>query len=136
MTDDEPSARPPVDRKGRRRRGGICTVVTGQVGLDKKPFLEQVVTTAAANGREVRLVNVGDRMYAEGPDIVPGRILDLPKQRLTTLRRSVFKDILALAATDANLIVNTTQPSGGSMACSLRMTTLRWSSSTQICTSP
>ena len=107
MTDDGSSARPLFDRKRRRRHGATRVIVTGQVGLDKKPFLEQIVGIAAGNGHEVRLVNVGDRMYAEGPDIVPGRILDLPKQRLTTLRRSVFKDILAIAATDTNLIVNT-----------------------------
>ena len=107
MTDDGPSARSLFDRKRRRRGGGIRVIVTGQVGLDKKPFLEQVVDLATTDGHKVQLINVGDRMYAEGPDIVPGRILDLPKQRLTTLRRSVFKDILAIAATGTNLIVNT-----------------------------
>jgi adenylate kinase len=55
----------------------------------------------------VALFNVGERMYAEAPDIVRGRILDLPRQRLAALRRSVFKDILRTAATGANLIVNT-----------------------------
>lgn len=82
-------------------------MVTGQVGLDKKQFLEQVVEIARSNGREVLLFNVGDLMYAEAPDIVPGRILDLSRQRLTTLRRSVFKDILRAAATGVDLIVNT-----------------------------
>ncbi len=82
-------------------------VVTGQVGLDKKEFLQQVVEIARARCREVVLFNVGDLMYAEAPDIVPGRILDLSRQRLTTLRRSVFKDILRAAATGVDLIVNT-----------------------------
>ncbi len=53
------------------------------------------------------LFNVGELMCAEAPDIVPHRILDLPRQRLTALRRSVFKDILSVAADDVDLIVNT-----------------------------
>jgi adenylate kinase len=91
----------------KRRHKGVRAVVTGQVGMDKKDFLQQVVDIAKAQGREVLLFNVGDLMYAEAPDIVPGRILDLSRQRLTTLRRSVFKDILRVAATGVDLIVNT-----------------------------
>jgi hypothetical protein len=45
-------------------------------------------------------------MYAEAPDVRPGRILDLPLSRLHSLRRSVFKDIIAQAADQPNLIVN------------------------------
>ncbi len=88
------------------RHGGVRVLVNGQVGLDKKPFLDEVVKIAADNGHEVQLFNVGDRMYAEAPDIVAGRILDLPRQRLTALRRSIFKDILQAASPNANLIVN------------------------------
>lgn len=95
------------DRKRRPGRKGVRAIVTGQVGLDKKPFLEQVVQIARRNGHEVALFNVGERMCAEAPDIVPGRILDLPRQRLTALRRSVFKDIIAEASTGANVIINT-----------------------------
>ena len=82
-------------------------VVTGQVGLDKKPFVRQVVDIAAKNGHEVALFNIGESMCAEAPDIAPRRILDLPRQRLTALRRSVFKDVLQATARGANLIVNT-----------------------------
>ncbi len=105
---DVPSSTPRLfERQHRGRHEGIRVVVTGQVGLDKKPFLEQVVALATQKDHDVALFNVGERMYAESPDIVPGRILDLPRRRLTTLRRSVFKDILAEAATGRNLIVNT-----------------------------
>jgi len=107
MSDVEPSSRPLFSGKRRRLDQGIRVIVTGQVGLDKKPFLEQVVKLASQNGHDVVLFNVGDRMYAESPDIRSHRILDLPKQRLTTLRRSVFKDILAAAASGQNIIVNT-----------------------------
>ena len=82
-------------------------VITGQVGLDKKPYLQRVAALAGESGRSVHLVNVGDLMYAEAPDVSPGRILDLPLARLQTLRRAVFKDILAAAGTHENLIVNT-----------------------------
>ena len=104
---DEPSAPSLFDRRRRRRREGVRVLVTGQVGLDKKPFLERVVEIARTNGHEVVLFNVGERMCAEAPDIVPRRILDLPRQRLTALRRSVFKDILQAASDKTHLIVNT-----------------------------
>ena len=95
------------NRSSRNTHTGVRAVVTGQVGLEKKDFLQQVVDIARGKGREVQLFNVGELMYAEAPDIVPGRILDLSRQRLTTLRRSVFKDILRAASTGVDLIVNT-----------------------------
>ncbi len=101
---DRMSLNPESQERGGR---GVRVIVTGQVGLDKRPFLEQVVELAMDNGREVSLFNVGERMSAEAPDIVSERILDLPRQRLTALRRSVFKDILQKASTGANVIVNT-----------------------------
>ncbi|MFH1747584.1 MAG: hypothetical protein ABIG44_11130 [Planctomycetota bacterium] len=82
-------------------------VVTGQVGVDKKPFLEQIVRLAAERSAPACLYNVGDMMYAEAPDIRPGRILDLPLARLNSLRRSVFKDILARVDTPETAIINT-----------------------------
>ena len=82
-------------------------VITGQVGLDKKPFLTKVVELASQAGHNVSLCNVGDMMYAETPDVTPGRILDLPLSRLTAIRRSVFKDISNTCETSANVIINT-----------------------------
>jgi len=46
-------------------------------------------------------------MYAEAPDIAPGRILDIPLKRLHQLRRSVLKDVIAKSKTTENLIINT-----------------------------
>lgn len=86
---------------------GGRVLVTGQVGVDKTPFLQQVVDIAAGHGHEVLLLNVGERMYAEAPDVVPGRILDLPLGRLNSLRRAVFKDILRQVQTHPHVIVNT-----------------------------
>jgi len=85
----------------------MIVVVTGMVGVDKKSYLEKVCQFAAEKGKETLLCNVGDRMYAEAPDIPPGKILDIPMKRLSSLRRSVFKDIIAKAAKSPNLIVNT-----------------------------
>jgi len=85
----------------------MIIVVTGMVGVDKKSYLEKVCQFAAGQGKDVLLCNVGDQMYAEAPDIPPGKILDIPMKRLNSLRRSVFKDIISNAATAPNLIVNT-----------------------------
>ncbi len=82
-------------------------VVTGQVGLDKQPFLQRVADIAAAEGHEITLCNIGQRMYAEAPDVARGKILDLPLSRLRALRRSVFKDVLTIAETAPHLLVNT-----------------------------
>lgn len=85
-------------------------VVTGQVGLDKKPFLRRVADILRAGGREIAVHNIGEMMYAEAPDVAPGRILDLPLSRLQSLRRSVFKDVLVACEANsgaADVLVNT-----------------------------
>ncbi len=70
-------------------------LVTGQVGMNKKPYLEAVVALGGTRGGRINLAHVGDLMYAEAPDIRPGRILDLSLSHLTALRRAVFKDIIS-----------------------------------------
>jgi adenylate kinase len=85
----------------------MIVVVTGMVGVDKKSYLEKVCRFAGKHRKEILLCNVGDLMYAEAPDIPAGRILDIPMRRLSSLRRSVFKDIIAKAQNAPNLIVNT-----------------------------
>ncbi len=85
----------------------MIIVVTGMVGIDKKSYLEKVCQLAQDKGKKVLLCNVGDMMYAEAPDIPPGKILDIPMKRLSNLRRSVFKDIIAKSKKAENLIVNT-----------------------------
>ncbi len=82
-------------------------IVTGQVGMNKKEYLDAVSRLANEQGVGIDLFHVGDMMYAEAPDVRPGRILDLPLSRLHALRRSVFKDIISLSAASHNLIVNT-----------------------------
>jgi adenylate kinase len=85
----------------------MIVVVTGMVGIDKQCYLQKVCSLAASRGTEVTLCNVGDMMYAEAPDIPPGKILDMPMKRLHQLRRSVFKDVIEKAKRVPNLIVNT-----------------------------
>jgi len=83
------------------------TITTGQVGMDKKRFIEDVAQAAVDLGEPIRSYHIGDMMYAEAPDVRPGRILDLPLSRLHTLRRSVFKDIIAESEDERNMVVNT-----------------------------
>jgi adenylate kinase len=82
-------------------------IVTGQVGVDKGPYLEAVRAAAARAGHDLRVVHVGQMMYAEAPDVPAGRILNLPISRLNTLRRAVFKEILREADRHEHVIVNT-----------------------------
>ena len=70
-------------------------IVTGQIGVDKKPYLNAVKDAAELRGEPLSLFNLGDMMYREAPDVRPGRILDLPISRLATLRRAAFKDVIA-----------------------------------------
>src|SRR5215212_7773690 len=81
--------------------------VTGQVGVDKGPFLEAVKSEARANGHDLEVCHVGRMMYAEAPDVPAGRILNLPITRLNSLRRAVFKEILRTAERHEHVLVNT-----------------------------
>ncbi|MEM1213715.1 MAG: ATP-binding protein [Planctomycetota bacterium] len=82
-------------------------IVTGQVGMDKKDYLQGVVDFAGEKGESIDLYNVGDMMYGEAPDVRSGRILDLPLSRLNALRRAAFKDIITQSAGQPNIMVNT-----------------------------
>ena len=85
-------------------------IVTGQIGMDKKRYLDAVADIAGQRGGRIEVYHVGDMMYAEGRDVRPGRILDLPLSRLTSLRRAAFKDVIASTSPPEghrNVIVNT-----------------------------
>lgn len=82
-------------------------IVTGQVGMEKKPYLRAVADFAGAQGESLTIASVGDLMYAEAPDVRPGQILNLPLSRLHSLRRAALKDVISDYAADDNLIVNT-----------------------------
>jgi adenylate kinase len=82
-------------------------IVTGQVGVDKGPYLEALKAEARAAGLDLEVCHVGRMMYKEAPDVPPGRILNLPIGRLNTLRRAVFKEILRTAERHKHVLVNT-----------------------------
>ncbi|MGD9790869.1 MAG: ATP-binding protein [Phycisphaerales bacterium] len=83
------------------------TIVTGQIGVDKKPYLDAAAKFAGGQGETVSTYHVGDLMYREARDVRPGRILDLPISRLDSLRRAAFKDIIAESRDQKNVVVNT-----------------------------
>ena len=85
-------------------------IVTGQIGVDKRPYLEDVCRLAGERGENIDLFNVGNMMYSEARDVRAGRILDLPISRLASLRRAAFKDIISESSPSEdhpNIIVNT-----------------------------
>jgi adenylate kinase len=82
-------------------------IVTGQVGVNKGPYLEAVKAAALRAGHDLVVCHVGQMMYAEAPDVPAGRILNLPITRLNTLRRSVFKEILRIAEQHEHVLINT-----------------------------
>lgn len=82
-------------------------IVTGQVGMDKKNYLQKVVELAGSRGHDLSLYNLGDRMYAEANDVKPGRILDLPISRLKALRRAAMKDVNRASEGQKDAILNT-----------------------------
>ncbi len=75
--------------------------------MEKKPYVEAAAALAGGQGESMEVFHVGDLMYREGPDVRPGRILDLPLSRLSSLRRAAFKDIINEARDHKNVVVNT-----------------------------
>ncbi len=82
-------------------------IVTGQVGMDKKHYLDAVRDFAGSQGVSLDIRHIGDLMYQEGRDVRPGRILDVPLSRLNSLRRAAFKDVISETRDAEHLIVNT-----------------------------
>src|SRR3974377_1168628 len=82
-------------------------IVTGQVGVDKGPYLEAVKAIACKRGLDAEVFHVGNMMYAEAPDVPHARIWNLPISRLNTLRRAVFKEILRLSEKHEHVLINT-----------------------------
>jgi adenylate kinase len=85
----------------------VRAIVTGQVGVDKGPYLEAVRKYAQAQGQDLVVCHVGRMMYDEAPDVPAGRILNIPISRLNSLRRAVFKEILRVAERHEHVVVNT-----------------------------
>ena len=85
----------------------MIVVVTGMVGVDKKSYLVEVLNRCAQNKKNVTICNVGNMMYEQSPDIPKGRILDISLKRLESIRRGVFREIIAKSKTAEHMIINT-----------------------------
>ncbi len=73
-------------------------LVTGQVGLDKLDYLEEVRKLGAANSKEIITRTTGKKMVDASEGKVDEKtILNLPKEYLDILRRLVWQDILGEA---------------------------------------
>ena len=69
-------------------------LVTGQTGVEKGGYLEEVVKVAAARGNVVQLLSVGELMYQSDPTVRRGRILNLPLRQLRAMRREALLRIV------------------------------------------
>ena len=87
---------------------GIRALVTGQTGIEKTKFVDAVAAKLGdLSGVETDTAHIGPMMYKEDPNIPPGKILWMDRDRLAATRRSVFKDVIHGARPDRHLLVNT-----------------------------
>jgi adenylate kinase len=82
-------------------------IVTGQIGVDKGPYLDAVRDLARRHGQDLVVCHLGEMMYREAPDVPRGRILNLPITRLNSLRRAALKEVLSLAERHEHVLLNT-----------------------------
>lgn len=81
--------------------------ISGQIGVDKGPYLNAVQDMARAAGIDLVVCHLGKMMYDEAPDVPAGRILNLPITRLNSLRRAAFKEVLRLCDSHEHVLLNT-----------------------------
>jgi hypothetical protein len=82
-------------------------IVTGQVGMDKKPYLNAVARIAGQQGETIPNFHVGDMMYARPGRAAGSHPRPAPLAAQLSLRRAAFKDIISESRDMPNLIVNT-----------------------------
>lgn len=87
-------------------------VVTGQSGLAKRDYLEAVKTKAEKHDEKLEIFSVGQRMIAEreratGEELNIDRILNLPYNELSLLRRLALSKIIEESKTMSNCILDT-----------------------------
>ncbi len=85
----------------------IRAVLTGQVGVDKNPFVGAVARELQTLGVSPNIEQTGKLMYAEDPSIPKGEILSLDRGRLRALRRSIMRDVLQRAKDAPCTLLNT-----------------------------
>ena len=110
-------------------------LVTGQIGLDKKQYLDQVAALAQQHGEVspsnasdkggLKIFHIGDMMYREAPDVPPGRAFSIsPSPASLSLRRApscVTATSLPRPPTTNTSSSTPTPPSAGGTACSPRL---------------
>lgn len=87
-------------------------VVTGQSGLAKRKYLESVKTMAEENDKHLEIFSVGQRMILErekatGEELNIDRILNLPYNELSLLRRLALSKIIEESKAMSNCILDT-----------------------------
>ena len=87
-------------------------VVTGQSGLAKRDYLEAVKTIADKHDEKLEIFSVGQRMIAErekatGEELNIDRILNLPYNELSLLRRLALSKIIEESKVMSNCILDT-----------------------------
>ena len=68
-------------------------IFTGQSGLDRKSYFDEVEKIANSEGQKFKVFRVGDIMYDLKPAIGRGKILDLPLGELNALLLAAFERI-------------------------------------------
>src|SRR5258705_10460240 len=63
-------------------------LITGQVGVDKGPYLEGVEELARGAGHQLEVFHVGKMMYREAPDVPAGGVLNFAVNPLNSLVRA------------------------------------------------
>ncbi len=73
-------------------RRQLKVIFTGQSGLAKRSLLAELQNYAEASGQQVRVFSIGEMMY-EISEAQPGRILNLPLDKLELKRAQVFQQV-------------------------------------------
>jgi len=82
-----------------KEKRGTLVWSTGISGCGRKEHLSRLGKLAEANGKKIKIYNVGDMILEEAKinsiNLTPGKVLDAPRSTLNALRAAVFRMILA-----------------------------------------
>lgn len=87
--------------------GAKRVLFTGQVGVDKSGFIQEIAGRIATLGHQAPIVeHTGTLMYAEDPSIPAGEILNIDRGRLRALRRGIMRDVIQRAKGAERVLLN------------------------------
>lgn len=82
-------------------------LVTGQTGVEKAAYLQNVADLGKTTGKTIQVLSVGDLMYESDPTVRKGRILSLPLRQLRPMRREALQRIVhELGKEEQDQIIN------------------------------